>query len=50
MGKQECFAVEGMPNTAGFIHRKDVVAVRDAAAVERLRAAGFIVLCVTNTR
>lgn len=46
---KECFAVDGMSFTAGVVHRRGVVAVRDAPAVERLREAGFIVLCVTNT-
>jgi fatty acid amide hydrolase 2 len=46
---KESFAVEGMPNAAGLVHRADVRADEDAPAVARLRAAGAIPIGVTNT-
>src|SRR3954447_376220 len=46
---KESFAVEGMPNAAGLVHRADVRAETDAPAVARLRAAGAIPIGVTNT-
>ncbi len=46
---KECFALTGMPNTAGLVARKGQLATRDASAVARLRAAGAIPLGVTNT-
>jgi fatty acid amide hydrolase 2 len=46
---KESFAVEGMPNAAGLVHRADVRAEEDAPAVARLRAAGAIPIGVTNT-
>src|SRR6476661_7001820 len=46
---KESFAVEGMPNAAGLVHRADVRADADAPAVARLRAAGAIPIGVTNT-
>jgi fatty acid amide hydrolase 2 len=46
---KESFAVEGMPNAAGMVHRADVRSEADAPAVARLRAAGAIVIGVTNT-
>ena len=46
---KECFALIGMPNTAGLVARKGQLAVQDALAVSRLRAAGAIPLGVTNT-
>jgi len=45
---KESFAVRGMPNTSGLLARKDVVAQEDAPTVARLRAAGALVLGVTN--
>lgn len=45
---KECFALEGMPNTSGLVARRGIVADRDATAVARMRAAGFIPLGVTN--
>lgn len=45
---KEAFALTGMPNTAGLVRRKGVVAERDAEAVARLRRAGAIALGVTN--
>ncbi|HVU04935.1 MAG TPA: amidase [Polyangiaceae bacterium] len=45
---KECFEFTGMPNSAGLVRRKHVVATTDATAVKRLRAAGAIPLGVTN--
>ena len=45
---KESFAVRGMPNSAGLVARRHVVADSDATAVQRLRAAGAIVMGVTN--
>ena len=45
---KESFWLTGMPNTAGLVHRRDVVADKDATAVARLRDAGAIPLGVTN--
>jgi fatty acid amide hydrolase 2 len=46
---KESFAVAGMPNAAGLVHRRDVRAEVDAPAVARLRGAGAIPIGVTNT-
>src|SRR4051794_6058132 len=46
---KESFAVAGMPNAAGLVHRADLRADADAPAVARLRAAGAIPIGVTNT-
>jgi fatty acid amide hydrolase 2 len=46
---KECFRLSGMPNTAGLVARKGLVADGDAVGVARLRAAGAIPLGVTNT-
>jgi fatty acid amide hydrolase 2 len=46
---KESFAVEGMPNAAGLVHRAEIRAAADAPAVARLRAAGAIPIGVTNT-
>ena len=46
---KESFAVEGMPNAAGLVHRAELRAEVDAPAVARLRAAGAIPIGVTNT-
>src|SRR4029079_2721512 len=46
---KESFAVEGMPNAAGLVHRAEIRAETDAPAVARLRAAGAIPIGVTNT-
>lgn len=46
---KECFALVGMPNTAGLYTRRGVPAERDATTVARLREAGAIPLGVTNT-
>ena len=46
---KESFAVQGMPNSAGLVARRDHLADEDAPAVARLRAAGAIPVGVTNT-
>lgn len=47
---KECFALEGMPNTAGLVTRvAHGPASTDATAVARLRAAGAVPMGVTNT-
>jgi len=46
---KECFAFKGMPQSAGLVSRKNVVAEEDSLTVQRLRAAGAIPLGVTNT-
>lgn len=46
---KEAFSVTGMPWSAGLVSRRDLRATADAATVQRLRAAGAIVLGVTNT-
>ncbi|MBX7147815.1 amidase [bacterium] len=46
---KECFAVDGMPNTAGTVYRKDVKASEDSTTVTRMKKAGGIVVGVTNT-
>ncbi len=46
---KESFALEGMPNAAGLVARRDHTAAQDAPTVARLRAAGAIPLGVTNT-
>jgi fatty acid amide hydrolase 2 len=46
---KECFALEGMPNSAGLVARRHFVAPADATTVGRLRRAGAIPLGVTNT-
>ncbi len=45
---KETIRVKGMPNSAGLVARKDVVATEDATVVSRMRKAGFIPLGVTN--
>ncbi len=46
---KECFALTGMPQSAGLVARRDYRAPRDAVTVARLRAAGAIPIGVTNT-
>lgn len=46
---KELIAVEGMPHTGGFPHRRKFREEADAPVVARLRAAGAIVLGVGNT-
>ncbi|MBW2528639.1 MAG: amidase [Deltaproteobacteria bacterium] len=45
---KELIAVEGLPHTAGVVARRGVVASADAPLVARLRAAGAILLGLTN--
>jgi fatty acid amide hydrolase 2 len=45
---KESFAVDGMPLTAGLVSRIGTRSTSDAVAVQRLRAAGAIVMGVTN--
>lgn len=45
---KESFAVEGMPNCVGVVHRKDVRSTTNAPPVQRLIDAGAIPLGVTN--
>lgn len=45
---KDFFAVAGLPQTGGLVIRKGAVASDDAVVVKRLRAAGAIVLGVTN--
>ncbi len=45
---KESFAVDGMPLTAGLVSRIGTRSQHDAVAVQRLRAAGAIVVGVTN--
>jgi len=46
---KESIAVAGMPNSAGLVSRARWIADEDAPPVARLRAAGAVVLGVTNT-
>jgi fatty acid amide hydrolase 2 len=46
---KELIAVEGMPHTGGFPHRRRFREPADAPAVARLRAAGAVVLGVGNS-
>jgi fatty acid amide hydrolase 2 len=46
---KECFALAGMPQSAGAVSRRSFRASTDAPAVARLRAAGAIPIGVTNT-
>ncbi|WP_238985095.1 amidase [Bacillus kwashiorkori] len=46
---KESFDVKGMKTTGGLIHRKNNVAENDAEIVKKLKDAGAIILCKTNT-
>src|SRR3954454_24472599 len=46
---KESFAVEGLPNAAGLVSRRDHRSASDAPPVALLRAAGAIPLGLTNT-
>ena len=46
---KECFALTGMPQSAGAVKRRGVIAYEDATAVKRLKDAGAIAMGVTNT-
>jgi fatty acid amide hydrolase 2 len=45
---KECYALKGMPQTAGLVARKGNIAGADATAVARLRKAGAIPMGITN--
>ena len=45
---KECFEVTGLPNTSGLIHRQSIVAQEDSPVLRRMRAAGAILLGVSN--
>ena len=45
---KEFFEVEGLPHTGGLVARRGIVGRTDCTVVARLRAAGAIVLGVTN--
>ncbi len=45
---KEFWAVQGMPQTGGLVHRKDHIATADAEIVRRIRQSGAVVLGVTN--
>ena len=46
---KESFEVVGLPNTCGLVSRMKQRGRRDAPAVKRLRAAGAILICTSNT-
>lgn len=46
---KESFHVKGMKTTGGIVHRKDLIMSKDATVVEKLKDAGAIILCKTNT-
>lgn len=46
---KESLNVQGMKTTGGLPHRKDIMMSNDAEAVSRLKKAGAIILCKTNT-
>ncbi|XP_032513074.1 fatty-acid amide hydrolase 2-B-like isoform X2 [Danaus plexippus] len=46
---KESIAVEGMSNDCGTIHHKRQPATRDADVVRAVRAAGAVIIAVTNT-
>lgn len=45
---KESFNMAGLPTTWGFPHAKDFIAQTDALAIERVKAAGAIILGKTN--
>uniref|UniRef100_A0A0M3IKN3 Amidase domain-containing protein n=1 Tax=Ascaris lumbricoides TaxID=6252 RepID=A0A0M3IKN3_ASCLU len=45
---KDCIEVDGLRCTIGITSRKDLVAEKDAAVVQRMRSAGAIPLAVTN--
>jgi fatty acid amide hydrolase 2 len=45
---KEFYGVTGMPQTGGLVRRRGTVADEDAVVVQRLRAAGAVILGVTN--
>lgn len=45
---KEFFSVQGLPKTGGMLARRDALSVEDAPTVARMRAAGMVVLGVSN--
>ncbi|MBI5132422.1 MAG: amidase [Rhodopseudomonas palustris] len=48
MTVKESFNVAGLPTTWGFVPQKDFIAQTDALAIERVKAAGGVILGKTN--
>src|SRR4029077_19183451 len=48
MTVKEAYKIAGRPNTWGFPDRKGFIAKEDALAIERLKAAGAVILGKTN--
>lgn len=46
---KESFDVEGMKTTGGLLHLKNHTAQKDAHVIQKLKKAGAIILCKTNT-
>ena len=46
---KESINVQGMKTTGGLHHRKDIIMSKDAETVKKLKEAGAIILCKTNT-
>src|SRR5690625_243109 len=46
---KESLHVKGMKTTGGIVHRKDLIMSQDAEVVQKLKEAGAIILCKTNT-
>ncbi|WAH37772.1 amidase [Alicyclobacillus dauci] len=46
---KEMYAIQGLPWTGGVHRHRDRIATKDAEAVHRVREAGAVVLCKTNT-
>ena len=43
------YNITGMPNSSGLVSRKNFIVEEDCPVVTRLRQAGAIPFCVTNT-
>lgn len=48
MTVKEAFDVAGLPTSWGFAHARDNIATRDAVVVQRIKAAGAVILGKTN--
>ncbi|MEI3605484.1 amidase [Pseudogracilibacillus sp. SE30717A] len=46
---KESLHVKGMKTTGGIVHRKDLIMSTDSDVVHKLKRAGAIILCKTNT-
>ncbi len=46
---KESLHVKGMKTTGGIVHRKDLIMSKDSDVVRKLKHAGAIILCKTNT-